>query len=84
MPKNLTNTSIESPEQLGERYRRELRDLVDLEEISPRAAQRILDDLFETNATDGVPRLRWRVWTAYVEELSRGAEHGRFRFNQPS
>jgi len=61
---------IEGWSQLGERYRRELQELVDSGEIGAPAARRILDDLFEP-AVRGEPRqLRWRVWKVYVEELS--------------
>jgi hypothetical protein len=68
--------SIESPSELGDRFRRELRELVDLGEISPSVAQRVLDDLFEPDATAGGGALRWSVWLSYVEELTGRAATG--------
>jgi hypothetical protein len=68
-----SNENLETPRELGERYRRERRELVDDGEISASVAKRILDDLFEPAAA-GEPRtLRWSVWSAYVEESDRNA-----------
>ena len=67
------NESIETPRQLGERYRRELRELVDDGEISESVAQRIMDDLFEPAPAGGAPTLRWSVWSTYVESADRNA-----------
>lgn len=58
---------IETPAQLGARYLRELRELVDEGEITWRFAQRVIDDLFITEAGQP-PRLRPSVWHAYIAE----------------
>lgn len=71
--------SIETPRQLGERYRRELRELVDDGEISESVAQRIIDDLFEPAPAGEAPTLRWSVWSAYVESADRNASVARLR-----
>ena len=63
--------SIETPRQLGERYRQELRELVNDGEISASVAKRIMDDLFEAAAPGKLPVLRWSVWSAYVEDADR-------------
>jgi hypothetical protein len=64
---------IEGPSQLGERYRRELQELVDSGEIGAAAARQILDDLFEPAVRGEPRRLRWWVWKIHVEELSNMA-----------
>lgn len=61
---------IETPHELGARYLRELRELVDQGEISPLFAQRIIDDLFTPGEPGQPPRLRWSVWSAYIAELT--------------
>lgn len=62
---------LETPRQLGERFQRELREMVEAAEITPGLAERILNDLFEP-AAPGQPRsLRWSVWSAYVEDAGR-------------
>jgi hypothetical protein len=71
--------SIETPRQLGERYRRELRELVDDGEISESVAQRIIDDSFEPAPAGEAPTLRWSVWSAYVESADRNASVARLR-----
>ena len=72
-----SNENLETPRELGERYRRELRELVDDGEISASVAKRILDDLFEPAAA-GEPRtLRWSVWSTYVEDADRNASVAR-------
>jgi hypothetical protein len=71
--------SIETPRQLGERYRRELRELVDHGEISESVARRIMDDLFEPVPAGEAPVLRWSVWSAYVEAADRNASVARLR-----
>jgi polyhydroxyalkanoate synthesis regulator phasin len=58
---------VEGPRQLGERFLRELRDLVDQGEISPADARRVIDDLFEAGQADR-PRLKWSVWQDHIEE----------------
>ena len=68
---------IETPRQLGERYRRELRELVDDGEISESVARRIMDDLFEPAPAGEAPTLRWSVWSAYVESADRNASVAR-------
>jgi len=55
---------------LGERYRRELRELVDQGEISAAFARRVMDDLFMTGESGQPPRLRPSVWSAYLAELT--------------
>ena len=72
-----SNQSIETPRQLAERYRRELRELVDDGEISASVAERLMDDLFETSAQGQTPVLRWSVWAAYVEEADQNPSRTR-------
>jgi len=72
-----SNQSIETPRQLAERYRQELRELVDHGEISASVAKRIMDDLFETGASGEPPMLRWSVWCTYVEDADRNSARPR-------
>jgi hypothetical protein len=60
--------AVQSPQQLGEQYLRELRELLDEGEISAAFAQRVRDDLFETGGPDQLPALKWSVWCSYVED----------------
>lgn len=67
------NNDLETPRQLGERYERELREMVEDGEISPDLARRIMGDLFEPAAA-GEPRsLRWFIWNAHVEEADQAS-----------
>jgi len=59
---------IETPRQLGERYRRELRELVEQGEISPSFARRVMDDIFAPSEPGESRRLRNSVWRRYVAE----------------
>lgn len=61
---------IETLAELGLRFEREIRELVDLREITPAFATRVIDDLFEPAATGQQRVLRWSIWQAYVEELT--------------
>ena len=61
------NAAIENPQQLGDRYLRELRDLVDEGKITAAFAQRVVDDMFDAGDA-GQPLLKWSVWCSYVEE----------------
>jgi hypothetical protein len=74
-----SNENLETPRELGERYRRELRELVDHGEISESVARRIMDDLFEPVPAGEAPVLRWSVWCAYVEAADRNASVARLR-----
>ena len=69
--------SIETPHQLAERYRQELRELVDDGEISAAVAERVTDDLFEAATAGEPPTVRWSVWCAYVENAERNLPPGR-------
>ena len=64
--------AIESQQELGERFWRELRELVDLGEVSPAFSERVIEDMFEPAPAGQIPPLRWSVWRAYVEELTGG------------
>lgn len=64
---------IEGPAQLGERFRSELRELVDLGEISPAFAQRITNDLFEAGEAGDDMSLRSSTWFRYIEDFVRQA-----------
>lgn len=64
--------AIESQQELGERFWSELRELVELGEISPAFAERVIKDMFDPAPTGQMPLLRWSVWRAYVEELTGG------------
>lgn len=59
--------SIESPNELAERFWRELRELVEQGEIGPAVADRVRDDLFEPVEAGQRPRLKWSVWCSYIE-----------------
>jgi glycyl-tRNA synthetase alpha subunit len=61
------NEAIENPEQLGERYLQELRDLVDERQITAAFAQRVVEDLFDAGEA-GQMVLKWSVWCSYIEE----------------
>jgi hypothetical protein len=71
------NEPVETPRQLGERYSRELQELVDDGEISRSVAKRIMDDLFEPATPGEPPTVRWSVWHAYVEDADRNASLAR-------
>lgn len=60
---------VETPEALGERYWRELADLVEQGEISSALAKRIRDDMFERGAPGQPPRLRQSYWRIYLKQL---------------
>jgi hypothetical protein len=59
---------LETPEALGERYWRDLLELVEQGEISPARARRIGSDMFETSG--GLRRLRLSFWRAHVREAT--------------
>jgi hypothetical protein len=61
---------IETPRQLGERYRQELSELVGLGEISPDFARRVMDDLFAPAEPGQARQLRPSVWRAHVAQLT--------------
>ena len=61
----------EGPRQLGERYWRELHELVASGEISKAFARRLIDDLFEPMGEGQPPVLKWSVWSAYVDEQQK-------------
>lgn len=61
---------VETPSQLAERLRNELRELVDLGEISPDFARRVMDDLLEPAAAGRRISLRPNVWRRYVEDFA--------------
>ena len=63
----------ESSVELARRYRRELQDLVDLGEISPATAQRVLDDLLEPERPGKARRVRLPIWMEHCEEAEREA-----------
>ena len=75
MPQS-ANEPLETPRELGERYQRELREMVGDGEISSDLARRIRDDLFEPTAPGEPPALRWSVWCAYVEDAGRSSDKG--------
>jgi polyhydroxyalkanoate synthesis regulator phasin len=62
---------IETPRQLGERYRQELADLVKQGEITPGFARQVMDDLFTPAEPGQAPELRPFVWRRYVAQLTR-------------
>ena len=61
------NEAIENPRQLGERYLQELRDLVDEGKITAALAERIVEDLFDSDEA-GQKVLKWSVWCSYVDQ----------------
>jgi hypothetical protein len=61
------NEAIENPRQLGERYLRELRDLVDEGKITAAFAERVVEDLFDAGEA-GEMVLKWSVWCSYIDE----------------
>jgi hypothetical protein len=65
---------IESLSELEQRYKRELRDLIDAGEISKSLAERVIDHFFDTTVP-GQP-LRWSAWCQYVEDLAKQADWG--------
>ena len=56
---------VEGRRELSERYLRELRELVDDEELGPAAAERIRGDLFEDGP--GGLRLKLSAYRSYIE-----------------
>jgi hypothetical protein len=62
---------IESQRELGERYLRELDELLHQGEISPLLARRIMDDMF-IDVEPGKPlSLRWRFWRNHVAQVTK-------------
>jgi hypothetical protein len=61
---------IETPQALGERYWRDLEELLEQGEISLPIAQRVRDDLFEPAEPGEIPKLRWSVWCRYLQEVT--------------
>lgn len=61
----LAGEPVEGRRELSERYLRELRELVDDEELGPAAAERIRGDLFEDGPAG--PRLKLSVYRSYLE-----------------
>lgn len=59
---------VESPSQLGDRFWRELRELVQCGEISSEFAGHVIEDLFESHERGQKPVLKWSVWCAYLKE----------------
>ena len=65
---------IETPQELGERFGRELCELVDHGEITKHFAERISNDLFEPANSRQSRRLRWSVWCEYIKSLEAKAD----------
>jgi hypothetical protein len=62
---------IESPRELGERYWRELNELVEQGEITHSLARRIMDDMFIDVEPGKPPHLRWRFWRNHVAQVTK-------------
>ena len=62
---------IESQRELGERYWRELNELLEQCEISHSLARRIMDDMFIDVEPGKPPRLRWRFWRNHVAQVTK-------------
>jgi hypothetical protein len=59
---------VETRDELGERYLRELEQLVIEGEISASLARRVRADLFDRAEPGKAPQLRRDVWQAYLDE----------------
>ncbi|HEU4697421.1 MAG TPA: hypothetical protein VFR92_10725 [Sphingomicrobium sp.] len=61
----------EGPRQLGERFWRELCELVAGGDISNAFARRLIDDIFEPMGEGQPPVVKWSVWCAHVDEQQK-------------
>lgn len=59
---------VESPDELGDRFWRELGELVDCGDISREFADQVIEDLFEPREQGQKPVLKHSAWRAYLKE----------------